>query len=189
MAVDIPIGLTNAGRRQCDAQARALLGAPRGNSVFPAPIRPAINASSRAVASQITQATDGRKVGAHAWGIFRKVRDLDAVLVANVARQHQIREIHPELSFWAWNGSRPMAYKKKSKQGELERRRLIDAHYGNQVVGQIRIKYRVGQVGHDDIQDALAALWTAERIVVGTAIVIPDPPPLDSAGLRMEIWY
>ncbi len=42
-AIDIPIGLTDSGPRQCDIQARRLLGARRGTSVFPAPIRPVLN--------------------------------------------------------------------------------------------------------------------------------------------------
>ena len=41
-SIDIPIGLTDSGPRQCDIQARRLLGARRGTSVFPAPIRPAL---------------------------------------------------------------------------------------------------------------------------------------------------
>ena len=46
-AIDIPIGLTDSGPRQCDIQARRLLGARRGTSVFPAPIRPVLNVGSR----------------------------------------------------------------------------------------------------------------------------------------------
>jgi predicted RNase H-like nuclease len=39
----------------------------------------------------------------------------------------------------------------------------------------------------DDIVDAFVALWTAERIGCGAAISIPERPPLDSYGLRMEM--
>jgi len=39
----------------------------------------------------------------------------------------------------------------------------------------------------DDIVDAFAALWTAERIHRGEAMSIPPIPPLDSHGLRMEM--
>jgi predicted RNase H-like nuclease len=50
---------------------------------------------------------------------------------------------------------------------------------------EVRDRYRVKDVGHD----AFAALWTAERIFAGTATVLPDPPPVDAVGLRMEVWY
>lgn len=187
IAIDMPIGLTDAGRRQCDNEARSLLGTPRRNSVFPAPIRPALRAGSRAQASQITKKADGRRVGVQAWGIFHKVRELDTVLSQDL--QQRVREVHPELCFWAWNGHRPMVHTKKSKSGKAERRRLIDGHYGGRVVDQVRARYLVGQVGHDDIYDAFAALWTAERIKAGVAAVIPESPATDSVGLRMGIWY
>ena len=41
--------------------------------------------------------------------------------------------------------------------------------------------------GEDDILDAFAALWTAERIKNGTSQTIPAEPPTDSYGLRMEM--
>ena len=47
VAVDIPIGLPDAGPRRCDQLARARLG-PRGSSVFPAPVRAALAEIGRA---------------------------------------------------------------------------------------------------------------------------------------------
>jgi predicted RNase H-like nuclease len=80
-----------------------------------------------------------------------------------------------------------MAHSEKTTQGQSKRRALIEDHYGNRAVPEVRSRYPVGQVGHDDIHDAFAALWTAERILAGTAVVVPDPPQVDAAGLRMEI--
>jgi predicted RNase H-like nuclease len=189
IAIDIPVGLTDAGRRLCDDEARRLLGWPRRNSVFPPPVRPALNASSRAQASRITRRVDGRGVGAQAWAIFHKIGEVDALLSADVRLQDRVHEVHPELCFWAWNAGRPMSHRKTTPQGQAERRRLIDAHFGSKAVAEVRGRYLVKDVGHDDIQDAFAALWTAERIVAGTAVVIPASPPSDAAGLRMEMWY
>lgn len=45
VAVDVPIGLLERGGRECDAEARRLLGGRR-SSVFPAPIRPILTATS-----------------------------------------------------------------------------------------------------------------------------------------------
>jgi hypothetical protein len=42
IAIDIPIGLTDHGPRQCDLDARSHLASKRGASVFPAPIRSAL---------------------------------------------------------------------------------------------------------------------------------------------------
>ena len=73
-AVDIPIGLTEAGQRQCDIEARQLLG-PRRSSIFPAPIRPALQACTRAQAEAIERRIDGRGVSAQSFAIFKKVMD------------------------------------------------------------------------------------------------------------------
>jgi predicted RNase H-like nuclease len=45
IAIDIPIGLTDAGSREIDVMTRGLLGASR-SSVFPAPIRPVLDAAN-----------------------------------------------------------------------------------------------------------------------------------------------
>lgn len=188
IATDMPIGLTDAGQRVCDRQARGLLGGTRQRSVFPSPIRPALHAANRPAASEITLKADGRRVGAQSWAIYPKVRELDAILSADVKLQRRVREVHPELCFWAWNAGVAMAHGKKSRAGRAERRRLIDARYGL-AADEARDNYLVKDVGHDDINDAFAALWTAERILAGTAVVIPNPAPVDAGGLRMEMWY
>jgi len=82
-----------------------------------------------------------------------------------------------------------MAHRKKTQDGRAERGRLIDGRYGAEAANEVRDCYLVKDVGHDDINDAFAALWTAERILAGTASVIPDQPPVDAAGLRMEMWH
>jgi predicted RNase H-like nuclease len=120
---------------------------------------------------------------------MRKIRELDALLAANPSLQRRVREVHPELSFWAWDGRRALLYRKKAKEGKAERRGLIEDRYGKQVVIEVRSRYPVAEVDHDDIHDAFAALWTAERILAGTAFVVPDTPQVDAPGLRMEIWY
>src|SRR3954452_15224770 len=50
IAIDIPIGLTESGARRCDHLARHHLGPKRGSSVFPAPVRSALTASTYASA-------------------------------------------------------------------------------------------------------------------------------------------
>jgi predicted RNase H-like nuclease len=39
------------------------------------------------------------------------------------------------------------------------------------------------------VADALAALWTAQRIHADRAGSLPSPPTEDSAGLQKAIWY
>jgi len=188
VAIDIPIGLTEAGPRQCDIEARKLLG-PRQSSVFPAPIRPALRAKTRQEADLISRQVDGRGVTAQAFAIYSKIRDFDRILSAKPQLQERIKEVHPEVCFWAWNDKEAMTNTKKSKEGKAQRRTLIDKVFGTVTVDKIQAEYKRSIVRIDDIHDAFGALWTAERIFKGKAKVIPDPSPKDAVGLRMEMWY
>jgi predicted RNase H-like nuclease len=46
-----------------------------------------------------------------------------------------------------------------------------------------------GGVAADDIADAFAALWTANRLFAGIAQRLPSHAIRDSHGLPMHIWY
>jgi predicted RNase H-like nuclease len=189
LALDIPIGLTEAGPRECDRLARQCLGWPRRNSVFPAPVRPALNAESREQASRLTAQRDGRRVGAQAWALYPKIRAVDELLASNADGRLQIREVHPEVSFWRWNQRRPIAAGKKSQTGKRERLQLVAAWLGESTFEEMRGAFLKRDVADDDILDALAALWTATRVVEGRACTLPDEPPVDVTGLPMEIVY
>jgi predicted RNase H-like nuclease len=184
--VDVPIGLTQAGPRKCDLEARQRLKAPRASSVFPAPIRPTLVATTYAQACQIGEAADGRKLSRQAWAILPKIREVDTFLRTAPTLNLRVREVHPEVCFWAWNGSKAMANRKKSPSGRTERESLVKPLYGAAYAAAQSSLPR-GQYGNDDLLDAFAALWTGERLVAGKALVIPDKPPVDSCGLRMEM--
>ena len=187
IAVDIPIGLTDQGPRICDLIARKKLGKPRGSSVFPAPVRAALPGRTHAEASELHQRADGRRMSLQAFGILGKIQEVDTLLSSDPALQQTVREIHPELSFAVWNANQPMQHRKSRPAGRSERDLLIESKWPGlraKLVGQLRgCAYKP-----DDLTDALAALWTAERIQAGTAQLIPTDPPRDLLGLRMEMW-
>jgi predicted RNase H-like nuclease len=74
IAIDIPIGLTDCGARECDRLARRHLGAKRGSSVFPAPIRPALAASSFMNANAASLAAQKKGISQQAFAIYPKTR-------------------------------------------------------------------------------------------------------------------
>jgi predicted RNase H-like nuclease len=189
IAIDIPIGLSDAGPRQCDERARQILGYPRSSRVFSAPIRPALDAETREEACQITMQFDQRRVGVQAWTVFAKVRQLDQLLRADAALRGRVIEVHPEICFSAWNRGHAMRYTKKRTQGRTDRRGLVEAHFGPQALAQVRQQYKKKKVTDDDIHDAFAALWTAERFIAKQAHVLPEQPPCDAMGLPMAIWF
>lgn len=189
IAIDIPIGLTDAGPRACDVAARKLLGGARASSVFPAPIRPALSGTSYEDACARAFAAQGKKFSKQAWAIFPKIGEVDDALRSNHELSEKVFEVHPEVSFCAWNTMKAFVEPKKSAEGAARRGSLIASHFGASAFDTIRARYKRKDVADDDIMDAFAALWTAERVLAGRSSTLPESPTNDSAGLPMRMVY
>jgi predicted RNase H-like nuclease len=163
IAVDMPIGLPDEGRRSCDAEARRMLG-PRRSSVFPVPVRSALAAASFAEVSGLS---------IQAWNIVPKIAEVDACWEARV------REVSPELSLAVVAGA-PMAHPKRLPEGRAEREAVLDAH----VPGWTRT---ARGASYHDVIDAHACLLTARRIAAGTALELGDGR-VDSRGRPMRVF-
>lgn len=185
VAIDIPIGLTDRGARICDLMVRRELDA-RGASVFPAPVRAVLAATSYADASRRSMKAHGKKVSKQTWAIVPKIREVDELLRRRPELREQAWEVHPEMSFAAWNDA-PLPHSKKTQLGRIERLVLVEEHFGVGTFERLRDAVPKKQAGDDDIVDALAALWSAERIASGKAEWFPDPTELDPEGMEMRI--
>jgi len=152
-------------------------------------VRAAVVARNRESASEITRLADGRRVGVQAWGIYSKIRRVDEALTSSAFARAAIREVHPEVCFWAWNGRKPMKWAKKKAEGLTERVALAESWLGEGILQRARRDYLKKDLADDDIIDAIAGLWTAHRIDDGTAETLPDSPPRDETGLPMEIVF
>lgn len=188
IAIDIPIGLTDCDARHCDTLARKRLGPKRGTSVFPAPIRPALNASSYAQAKATSRAVQNKGISKQGWAIYPKIREIDDALRASADLRARVFEVHPEVTFSEWGGA-PIVPPKRKAEGHAIRRTLIDETFGPLAFESARASMARGDAANDDIADAFAALWTARRIVGGNARSLPDVPPFDRAGLPMRMVY
>lgn len=183
VAVDIPIGLPDSGSRGCDKLARRKLG-QRGASVFPGLRRPLLEFETydraRAWAKQ-----DGFGLSKQAWYLLPKVRELDETLTP--ASQARIREAHPELAFLTLQGS-PLEHSKKTPEGQKTRMDLLRENGFGRITNWIDI-LDTEHATADDLLDACALALCAQRMLEGKGECLPDDPPLDAKGLRMEIWY
>jgi predicted RNase H-like nuclease len=188
LAIDIPMGLSDGRPRACDLAARRELGA-RWMCVFHAPVRPALGARSYQEASAVSRRASGRRITRQAWGIFAKVREVDAILSRSPDLQASVREVHPELSWAEMRRGSPIPDGKRSPAGRAERRRLVAGWLGGLegILGEVRAHHPRRVVADDDVLDAFACLWTAERIARGAARTLPSEPARDARGLRMEI--
>jgi predicted RNase H-like nuclease len=102
IAIDIPIGLADAGPRAADIQAARLLGARR-SSVFQTPVRPALEAEDHASAAGISRRLTGAGVSIQAFSLKAKIFEVDAWVRGTDRR---VVEVHPELSLPVWQGPR-----------------------------------------------------------------------------------
>ncbi len=186
IAIDIPIGLPDVGSRACDEAARKHLQFPRMCSVFPAPIRPLLAAVSHADACRIRFDVEGKKVSKQVFAILRKVREVDEALTHTPAVRTIVTEVHPELSFAMWNEGRPLLHAKRRPEGKSERRALIEAAWPG-VISSCQTYLGSAEYQLDDLHDALAALWSARRIVAGTFRRFPSVDEHDRHGLPMRI--
>ena len=188
--IDIPIGLKTDGKveRRCDPEARRLLG-PRRSSVFPAPCRESIYASSYQEACDVNQRLTGKRLSVENWNIIPKIREMDCLLFDDASARDRIREIHPELCFWGLAGC-PMQHAKKRSEGLSERIQLLQSIYPGtaDIIAHALSTYRRKDVARDDILDALAAAVTG---LIGRQNLasIPEEPESDERGLCMEMVY
>jgi predicted RNase H-like nuclease len=165
LAIDVPIGF---GPRRADAAARAFLTGA-ASTVF------------TTVSREILELPFGPGLGVSAQSHALGPRIIHVTQLAE--KDPRFWEVHPEVSFRAMNGGRPMRYRKKSAGGAIERLDLLRTH-------EIDLT-GIGEVSAaplDDVLDAAAAAWTAHRIATGAALSLPDPPQVFGES-QVAIWF
>ena len=196
--VDMPIGLPEDGKgRDCDGEARKKIY-PLSSSVFPAP--------TRVMAKKIKDGLKfegGLKISSQTFSIGCQTAEVDEIMSkCTPNRKAQVREVHPELCFWALRGGNPLESTKHTLKGKTVRLSILQAvdcratkifekacsrvcNSDDKDVGKI-------DVGLDDILDALAAAVTAYKgDTQGPLEKLPKgkDSPKDSKGLLMEMVY
>lgn len=196
--VDIPIGLPQRGEgRDCDPEARKLLGRPRGSSVFPTPTRPTVLQAERSPgdrhrAAEIERQYAGKGINKQSFAIAPKIAEVDKVLRdRGASAAPPVREVHPEVCFWALNGKMPMHHSKRDYKGIKERMEVLKrCEQRTEKICKSACKYLWNpQVAGDDILDALAAAVTAKLGWPNKLRTLPECPPKDNQCLPMEMVY
>jgi len=193
IGIDMVIGLPDqaeSGGRPCDRMARALLGHPRSSSVFSPPAQSALPATTydEARALHTGTAEDAPGITIQAFHLFPKLREIDAVMTPD--RQDQVREVHPEMAFYAMNGDEAVQESKHTSEGRRLRAHLL-AEHGFVDLDRVLQEDAGRGVGADDILDAHAVCWSARRMLEDRAQCLPpsdEPASVNDRGLRMEIW-
>lgn len=170
--VDIPIGLLEGPEeRNCDRLARKKLGRPRSSSVFRVPTRKTVEKVAKSPdrkhhenASKYERSqTKGKGLTLQAFYIAPKIAKVDAAIRCNSVVKPPVKEIHPELCFWALHDGKPMMHSKKKPKGRAERLAVLKnvEPQACEIYKQAKGRFRRKDVALDDIIDALAAAVTA----------------------------
>jgi predicted RNase H-like nuclease len=179
IAVDIPIGLPAREPRKADLAAKKVLK-ERASTLFLTPPRDVLEQPTYKKAREATRGL-GWGVSAQAYNLRKMIFEVEAF----AAKDDRIHEVHPELSFREMAGGSLLS-KKTTWKGLHERIRLLRDH-------GIDLPMDVGEAGErarpDDIADAAAAAWTAERIAYGQARALPEGYREIQGNRRIAIWY
>ncbi len=187
IGIDIPIGLPDTASRKCDEDARKLLKFPRSSSVFPVPMRAALDSTTYKAACDANEKQWGKRLSQQSYAILPKIREVDELLRNSAGLLERVYEVHPEVSFYYWNGKKPMQYSKRCGFGFLERYKLVEKEFPGAAL-KIRKEHKRSDVADDDILDAIAVVWTARRIHMKEHECIPEGvPERDEMGLQMQM--
>ena len=112
------------------------------------------------------------------WHILGKIADLDHALTP--ADEDRVVEVHPECSFAEMNGGTPLV-SKHSAEGRAVRTALLETVFG-------ALPPTPRGAARDDVLDAYAVLWTAERFAAGLHRDLgAEVGQRDERGLLMRI--
>ena len=200
--VDSPIGLPRqVAYRGCDEEARRCLRS-RKSSVFPAPDRQLAELAceaKRLPRSQFLRVRDdmNRKrppegqIAPPSWDFFPMVGQVDQVMTQLPAfERSRVREVHPEVCFWALNAKRPMSHGKKGSAGLRERIAVLQqVEHRVQDILNLGRNVPSSRAADDDILDALAAAITACKGYPDKLQTLPAEPPKDAYSLPMEMVF
>jgi predicted RNase H-like nuclease len=178
VAVDMPIGVSDDSTRSCEREARTFIS-PRGSTIFPTPVRGCLDAASYRDACDASRAAIGRAISKQAWNILPKIREIDELITP--AHTDSVIESHPECAFAVMNDA-PLRSSKHTAAGLSDRAALL-AKVAGIAVPDTRVKAK-----RDDVLDAFAVLWSAERFARGEHRTFGgNPVETDPRGVPMRI--
>ncbi len=136
VAIDMPIGLPDRGRRAADVLARAAVG-PLRSSVFMTPVRAALEADDHPSAVAVNRELAGEGISVQAFGLKTKLFQVESWIRE---AGYRVVEVHPEVCFAQLAGA-PLSVRKATWAG-AERRRDLLARAGVTLAGDLGVAGR-----------------------------------------------
>jgi predicted RNase H-like nuclease len=132
----------------------------------------------------------GRSLSAQAWGICKKIVEVDRAMLEDSTTKRKVIEVHPEVCFWGLNGGKPMQRRKSKPDGIRERLAtlLVWQPEADTLLQRVLRETRRLDVQADDVLDALVALVTG-CAVAGKLQRLVGVPSADDQGLPMQMVF
>lgn len=185
VAVDMPVGLVDAGR-EADEAARWLLSGA-ASTVFATPPRAVVEGWRRgevrthAQATELAVAVTGKGMSQQAWRLVPKIAEVDAL---RPTLGDALLEVHPELAFRQLAGGR-VPPRKRSWAGMEDRRALLTAA-GVELGAGLDDTDRVAV---DDVLDAAVCAWVAAAAASGAPLQAHPAEPAQTDGRRPIVMW
>lgn len=160
VAVDIPIGIPEEGRRAADLEAQRFVGGRR-STVFFTPPRAVLEAPTYEEARRVAVVATGKSISSQSYALRARILEADPLARADA----RIVEVHPEVSFCELAGG-PLRSSKHTPDGLRERRALLEG-------AGLVLPERPRGVPEADLLDAAVAAWSAARYARGEAESLP----------------
>ena len=172
--IDIPLAIHEKGFRMADAEARVLLKS-RASTIFSAPAKETLLSDNYNDACAINESICGKKISKQSWFLFSKIKEARTIF-CQAHKKIKLYEVHPELSFMAMNDMRVIELGKKTDEGFKMRHKLVKKLFPKFDFEQTRANFKRCDVADDDILDAIAVLWSTQKIVANIASYVPKKP-------------
>ncbi len=180
-AVNIPFGYPERPQgayRQCDREARNMVGWPRMVNFKPVPSRAALFAKSRKAAVELEPWLTKND--------FRHFRWMkEAATEIQPFHSRSIYSGNADLSFQHLNGDEPLTTSPYHQEGRQERLELIRANLPG--VDDVIERVPPEGAGQVHMYEAAAMLWTARRASGRAISRLPMDPEWDDGGIRIEL--
>lgn len=146
-----------------------------------------------AAACEANRNVTSNSISQQAFNLLPKIKELDDYLCQSPPDASRMFEVHPELSFMLLQRRQGgpaggVIEPKRTVTGHAIRKTLLEGIFGidvNQALNDRSAK----EANRDDVLDAFAALWSAERIADNTACTVLLSDEVDDRGLKMNVRY
>ena len=190
--IDIPIGLSSRNfDRKIDKEIRKLIPTKIKSSVFTPPCREALKMKKYQDANKMNKEITGKGISIQSWNLNKKINEVDEFLINNKNSIEILHESHPELCFFKSNQSVPLTSNKKTKDGILERIKILKKEIPeiNDIISNTIKNNKPNRIKIDDILDSIILAICSKNWKKNGSRIIHQLTNKDEKDIPISIYY